>query len=110
MFPEDMSGQRKKLGATLKLAVSALTDLDALVPALESLGERHAGYGVRGGHFDVVGAALLSALSRLAGDAWTTDLERAWAHTYGLVATTMREAMERYAARTERSPLVPLAV
>jgi len=40
-----MSRQKAKLLATLVLVRKSLRDLDALVPKLRELGERHGGYG-----------------------------------------------------------------
>ena len=95
MFPNDMKEQQKKLATTLKFAVESTTRLDKLVPALESLGEKHAAYGVVPAHFDAVGAALLATLASAAGPLWNDELKQAWATTYGLIAATMIGAMER---------------
>jgi hemoglobin-like flavoprotein len=62
MFRGDMQEQGRKLMAMLKLAIDGLTRLDELVPAVQSLGRRHIGYGVRDQHYDTVAAALLWTL------------------------------------------------
>jgi hemoglobin-like flavoprotein len=105
MFPSDMAEQQKKLATTLKLAVESASRLDKLVPALESLGAKHASYGVVPAHFDAVGAALLEALAHAAGPLWNDELKEAWATTYGLIASTMIGAMERKRADAARSAL-----
>lgn len=105
MFPDDMNEQKKKLAATLKVAVVGASKLEQLIPALQSLGEKHAGYGVQAAHFDAVGAALLTALSKCAGALWTKELETAWARIYGLIASVMIEAMNR--KRTIDGSLAP---
>jgi hemoglobin-like flavoprotein len=64
MFPADMAGQRRKLMTALAAAVRALDRPWTIAPALEALGRRHAAYGVRDGHYDTVGAALLATLRR----------------------------------------------
>ena len=43
MFPEDLAEQKKKLMAMLGTAVGSLDRLDALLPVVRALGERHAG-------------------------------------------------------------------
>ena len=43
LFPEDMAGQKKKLMLMLGAAVGGLDRLDALIPVVQALGERHAG-------------------------------------------------------------------
>ena len=45
LFKTDIKEQGRKLMATLKLAVKGLDDLEKLVPVLQDLGRRHAGYG-----------------------------------------------------------------
>ena len=45
MFKGDMAEQRRKLMQMLSAAVKGLQRLDRLVPVVEDLGRRHAGYG-----------------------------------------------------------------
>lgn len=92
MFPEDMSGQRKKLMQMLTAAVKGLDRLDQLVPVVQDLGRRHATYGVTDAHYDTVGAALLWTLEMGLGKGFTPEMKDAWATVYGLLATTMRDA------------------
>ena len=79
----DMTAQRKTLMQTLAVVVKGIDRLEDLVPAVEALGRRHAGYGVRPEHYDTVGAALLWTLERGLGDAFTPDVREAWATAYG---------------------------
>lgn len=88
----DMVAQRKMLAEALGMAVRAADDLDAIRPALEALGRRHAGYGVEASHYDTVGAALLWTLEQGLGDAWTDAARAAWAELYAAVAGVMQEA------------------
>ena len=92
MFPEDMTGQRKKLMQMLTAAVKGLDRLDQLVPVVQDLGRRHATYGVTDAHYDTVGAALLWTLEMGLGKGFTPEMKDAWATVYGLLATTMRDA------------------
>src|SRR3954452_16576403 len=59
MFRGDMAEQRRKLMQMLTAAVKGLAHLEQLVPVVQDLGRRHAGYGVEDRHYDTVGAALL---------------------------------------------------
>ena len=88
----DPAEQRRKLVGVLSIAVQGLDDLDALLPVVRDLGVRHAGYGVRDGHYASVGAALLWTLRKGLGDAWTSEVEGAWAEVYGLLAGVMKDA------------------
>jgi len=96
MFPEDMTMQRRKLAQMLTAAVKGLDRLEQLVPVVQDLGRRHAGYGVTERHYDTVGAALLWTLEKGLGRTFTPELKDAWTDVYGLLATVMKEA-----ARTE---------
>jgi hemoglobin-like flavoprotein len=98
MFPADMFEQRKKLIQMLAAAVKGLDHLDRLVPVLEDLGRRHAGYGVLDAHYDTVGAALLWTLGAGLGDAFTPEVKEAWTTVYGLIASTMQTAARDAAA------------
>src|SRR4029078_10084687 len=88
----DIAAQRKILMQTLTVVVKSLDKLDQIVPAVQALGRRHAGYGVREEHYAPVGAALLWTLERGLGDAFTPDVRDAWADAYGILATVMIEA------------------
>ena len=67
-----MAAQRKNLMQTLTVVVKSLDRLEQIVPAVQALGRRHAGYGVREEHYTTVGAALLWTLEQGLGDAFTT--------------------------------------
>src|SRR6185369_9322737 len=91
----DMVAQRDKLAQSLAVVVTAIDDLDTLLPALSALGKRHTRYGVEDHHFDSVGAALLAALEDTLGAAYTPAVRDAWATCYALVAAVMRRALLR---------------
>jgi nitric oxide dioxygenase len=89
MFPDDLTEQRKKLMATLAIVVGGLTNLDAVLPAASALAKRHVGYAAKPEHYAVVGSALLWTLEKGLGEAWTPELEEAWAAAYGLLSGYM---------------------
>lgn len=96
----DMPHQRKKLLQIIGTAVASLDRLDALLPVVEDLGRRHAGYGVDDKHYDSVGAALLWTLERGLGKEWTPQVAQAWTETYGLLSGVMRRAQGSVAKET----------
>jgi hemoglobin-like flavoprotein len=98
LFKNEMREQRRKLMAVIGSVVSDLSRLERIVPAVQQLGRRHAGYGVRDGHYATVGAALLWALERGLGEAFTPDVKAAWASAYDLLAQTMQDAAAQVAA------------
>jgi len=98
MFRGDMTEQGKKLMTMIGTVVGSLKSLDRIVPGIQALGARHAGYGVRDEHYDVVGAALLWTLARGLGAAFTDEVRNAWEAAYTLLANTMKDAAAEAAA------------
>jgi len=94
LFRGDMIKQGERLMTMIGVAVAKLDDPEVLIPALQGLGQRHAGYGVRDTHYDSVGLALLKTLRQGLGVAFTDDVEEAWIEVYGVVASTMKEAAQ----------------
>jgi len=92
LFRGDMIKQGERLMTMIGVAVAKLDEPEVLIPALQGLGQRHAGYGVRDAHYDSVGVALLDTLRQGLGVAFTDDVEAAWIEVYGVVASTMKEA------------------
>ena len=92
LFRGDMIVQGERLMTMIGVAVAKLDEPDVLIPALQGLGQRHAGYGVRDAHYDSVGVALLKTLRQGLGVAFTDDVEEAWIAVYGELAATMKEA------------------
>ena len=89
MFPEDLTEQKKKLMAMLGTVVAGLDRLDALMPAVRALGQRHADYGVTSAHFAPVGVALLWTLKKGLGDDFTPEVREAWATAYSALSQAM---------------------
>jgi len=92
MFKGDMKEQGRKLMAILNTAVNALDNLEAIVPAVQAMGKRHVGYGVKDEHYDTVGEALIWTLGAGLKDDFTEDTKTAWIEVYTLVADTMKAA------------------
>ena len=92
LFKGDIKEQGAKLMAMIATAVAGLDRLDTIVPAVQALGRRHVGYGVRDTHYDTVAAALLWTLEQGLGAAFTPDVKAAWTSAYGVLAGTMKEA------------------
>lgn len=92
LFKGNMEEQGRKLMQMIGVAVGKLGDLPTLVPVLQSLGARHAGYGVQDSHYATVGAALLKTLEQGLGEAFDTPTREAWTTVYGVMAQTMTAA------------------
>lgn len=95
LFKGDLRKQGQMLMQTLALAVRSLHQPQSIVPAVQQLGIRHAGYGVRNEDYADVGAALLWTLEQGLGPAFTDEVREAWASAYGLLSGVMIEAASR---------------
>lgn len=94
----DMKEQGKKLMLMIGTAVKGLDTLGELVPAVQKLGARHVGYGVKESHYNTVGVALLDTLDKGLGDDFTPEAKEAWTITYTTLAGVMIEASDYEAA------------
>ena len=109
LFKGDMNAQGRKLMAMIGTAVQNLDRLDAVVPAVRELGQRHVAYGARPEHYPVVGEALLWTLEQGLGEDFTPATKAAWTTCYTTLATVMQEgagmqegtAMQEGAGQTE---------
>lgn len=93
MFKGDMREQGRKLMQMLAVAVSMLDKLDKLVPAVQALGKRHVGYGVKKEHYDTVGAALIWTLEQGLGPAFTPEVREAWVALYGVLVSVATQGL-----------------
>lgn len=89
LFPADLAAQRVKLMAVLRLVVASLDRLGPMLPTIEDLARRHVRYGVSARHYPSVGLALVWALDRSLGAAFTAEIRAAWINAYGIISTTM---------------------
>jgi hemoglobin-like flavoprotein len=94
LFKGDLAAQRGKFLTALAMVVDALDRLDAMLPAVQALGRRHARYGARSENYATVGSALIWTLEQSLGDHFTLPVRRAWTAAYGLLAWTMITAAE----------------
>lgn len=97
LFKGDMTEQGRKLMQMISAAVNSLDKLETVLPAVEQMGERHAGYGVEDKDYDTVGTALLWTLETGLGDAFTPEVKEAWVLTYTALATVMKTAAAKAA-------------
>ena len=98
--PDDMAQQKQHLTAALAAIVASLRSPEKLTSFLHDLGIRHVGYQVKPEHYPIVGQTLLAALADVAGDAWSEDLNRAWADAYAAVQAIIFEALDQQAGPT----------
>jgi hemoglobin-like flavoprotein len=92
LFKSDLHQQGKKLMSTLALVVNGLTRPERILAAVQHLGQRHAGYGVREEDYETVGQALIWTLAQTFGTAFTPEIAEAWVEAYTMLANIMQEA------------------
>lgn len=98
MFRGDLEEQGKKLMQVLAAGVGALRKPEAILPVLEDLGRRHAGYGVTDAHYSTVATAMLWTLEQGLGAAFTAEVKAAWSAMYDMVASAMKRGAHAAAA------------
>jgi hemoglobin-like flavoprotein len=98
LFKGDLEEQKDKLMKMIGIAVNSLDHLDEIVPAVQDLGRRHQGYGVKPKDYMTVGSALLSTLEAGLGPHFTPEVKEAWATVYGILSQAMLAAAEEAAA------------
>ncbi|MCW0213530.1 MAG: FAD-binding oxidoreductase [Pseudonocardia sp.] len=94
LFPANMEVQRSRLLRALVHVVQMVDQPDELIPFLQQLGKDHRKFGVIARHYSAVGDALIGAIARYSGDAWTPEVEKAWTDAYDIVSAAMRLAAE----------------
>jgi hemoglobin-like flavoprotein len=105
LFPEGLSEQKKKLMGMLATAVTNLHQVEKIVPAVQELGRRHGGYGVKDTHYQPVGEALIWTLDKGLGEAFTPEVKGAWVAAYTTLAGVMKGAAAE-AAKPARKGLL----
>jgi NAD(P)H-flavin reductase/hemoglobin-like flavoprotein len=99
MFPSSMVQQREDFGRALVQWV-VTDDPETMAAHLDQLGADHRKFNVEPRHYEVAGAALVRAWSRLAGSKWTAEHETAVVASYTRLATIMIDG----AMRTQDQP------
>lgn len=95
LFGAGMAVQRSRLVGALVRIVGNADDRETLAPYLEGLGRDHRKFGVIDQHYAPVGTALVLAVRRAIGDAWTPRHEKAWVEAYDYIASVMVGAARR---------------
>jgi hemoglobin-like flavoprotein len=92
LFHGPAADQARKLAQALTIVVTAIDRPEQIRGAVEALGRRHVGYGVRDEHYSTAGEALIWTLAQGLGDAFTSEVREAWAAAYSWLAFTMQRA------------------
>jgi hemoglobin-like flavoprotein len=94
LFECDMHWQGRKLMQMIAIAVVGLNTLETTIPAIQALGKRHVGYGIKTEDYESVGKALMFALSETLGTEYTPPVEEAWLAFYRFIAENAKSGAE----------------
>jgi nitric oxide dioxygenase len=98
----DMDRQRAQVMQMLAVVVRYIDRLDQIMPEVDALGRRHAGYGVAPEHFATIGSALLWAFERALPDTFDQDTAFAWADAYRRLSSAMIAAAQHAEATADQ--------
>jgi hemoglobin-like flavoprotein len=94
MFRNPVPEQSKKLLAMIDYVISKLDKLEDILDEVAKLAKRHVSYGVKPGHYTIVGEALLWTLEKGLGENWDSEVKEAWTICYQVLSTAMINASE----------------
>ncbi|MFN4168982.1 MAG: globin domain-containing protein [Pannonibacter phragmitetus] len=98
LFRSPLPAQELRLLEALSAVVSMLSNLQMLLPELETLAKRHVTYGVSAAHYHAAGDALLWTLESHLGEAFTPEVRSAWIAAYATLSDIMIASAEYRAA------------
>lgn len=78
--------QPKALAMTVLAAAQNIDNLEALLPAVKKIGERHCEVNIQPEHYPIVGSNLLGAIKEVLGDKATDEVLEAWGKAYEVIA------------------------
>lgn len=91
----DWPRQRRMLLSALVLVAECDEEPDVALETVRALGRRHAELPLTGEDYEIFESTLRETLQEAIGEAWTTDVDRAWKSAMHFVVTTMRKAQIR---------------
>jgi hemoglobin-like flavoprotein len=94
----EMAEHYKKVEQIITAVVRNLERVDELLPAIEALGRRHVGYGMKEQYYSTAATALLWTLEQGLGPAFTPEVRLAWTETYTILAAVMQRGARELAA------------
>ena len=93
LFEKSPREQGRILMRMLGKAIALLDEPDTLIPVIQELGVRHAGYGVKKKDYKIFGTALMSSLELVLGESvFNADVKAAWTVFYNMLASIAIEA------------------
>ncbi len=89
LFSADPSDQIRELVTLLKITVTSVRHLEDLEPMLRLLGSEHKSRGLNPEYYDIIGDVLLWTLEQGLAEAYTEEVNEAWATLYGILCESI---------------------
>ncbi|WP_010288248.1 NO-inducible flavohemoprotein [Kurthia massiliensis] len=86
--------QQGALANTVYAAAVHIENLDAILPVVHQIGQKHRSLGILPEHYPIVGQFLLAAIKEVLGDAATEEILGAWGEAYGVIADAFIQTEE----------------
>jgi nitric oxide dioxygenase len=78
--------QQKALAGTVYAAAIYIDNLEAILPVVKQIAQKHRSLGIMPEHYPIVGKHLLLAIKDVLGNAATDEIIDAWAQAYNVIA------------------------
>ena len=92
LFDRVVEFQEHEFREVVAAAIIALEDFESVLPEIEKLGQRYAGYNIKNRHYDSVRQALLWSLEQGLDVEFTPATKEAWNVMFGLLSGAMKAA------------------
>ncbi|MGN5455395.1 MAG: NO-inducible flavohemoprotein [Candidatus Kurthia intestinigallinarum] len=86
--------QQTALANTVYAAAVNIENLEAILPVVHQIGQKHRSLGILPEHYPIVGQFLLAAIKEVLGDAATDEILGAWGEAYGVIADAFIQTEE----------------
>ncbi|MFJ5763493.1 NO-inducible flavohemoprotein [Neobacillus sp. NPDC093182] len=83
---QKQSRQQKALASAVYAAAMYIDNLEAILPVVKQIGQKHRSLGIKPEHYPIVGKHLLLAIKDVLGDAATDEIMDAWGKAYGEIS------------------------
>lgn len=78
--------QQAALANAVYAAAAHIDNLEAILPVVKQIGQKHRSLGIQPEAYPIVGENLLAAIKDVLGDAATDEILKAWEEAYGVIA------------------------
>lgn len=96
--------QPKALANTVYAAALHIDNLEAILPVVKQIGEKHRSLNIKPEHYPIVGKNLLLAIKDVLGDDATDEIMDAWEKAYGVIADVFISVEHEMYEQVKQSP------